>query len=261
MAFNPDAIKKKLAELSGKSSKKNLKWRPEVGKTYTIRFLPLPSSSDGTPFKELWFYYGIGDKAGLLSLHQYGKPDPIQELINKLRSDDAKDSYELAKKLYPKMRAFGAIVVRGEEDKGVRLWDFGKTVYQDLLNIMLDGDYGDISDLKKGYDIKVTCEQMPGKQYADTKVRARPNPSALSEDPSVAKEWISSIPNIDELYTPKTYDELKKIVDDWLSPPASSSTGTSRGPVDEDDDDDDVAPKKTATASKKLEDAFADLED
>jgi hypothetical protein len=31
---------------------------------------------------------------------------------------------------------------------------------------MLDADYGDIMDLKKGYDIKVTCEKAAGKQFA-----------------------------------------------------------------------------------------------
>ena len=48
MAFNADAIRKKLADLSGKSSKKNTMWRPEEGKTYNVRFLPLPKSSDGS---------------------------------------------------------------------------------------------------------------------------------------------------------------------------------------------------------------------
>lgn len=263
MSFNPEAIKKKLAELSGKNNKKNMMWRPEEGKSYTVRFLGFPKN-DGSPFKELWFYYGIGDSSGLLTLHQFGKPDPIQELINKLRADESKDSYEIAKKLYPKMRAYGAIVVRGEEDKGVRLWSFGKTVYQDLLNIMLDGDYGDITDPKKGFDIKVTCEKMPGKQFADTKVRARPNPSPLSDDPKTSKEWLDSIPNLDELYVPKEYSELKSIVENWLTPNRSDKPETSRGLAKETshlDDDDDEVPKKNASSSKMLDDAFADLDD
>ena len=38
------------------------------------------------------------------------------------------------------------LLFRGEEDKGVQIWGFGKMVYQSLLNIMLDEDYGDITD-------------------------------------------------------------------------------------------------------------------
>lgn len=263
MAFNADAIRKKLADLSGKNSKKNTMWRPEEGKNYNVRFISIPGSSDGTPFKELQFYYGIGDKAGFLTPHQFGKPDPVQELINKLRSEESKDSYELAKKLYPKMRFFGAVVVRGEEDKGVRLWSFGKTVYQELLNIMLDADYGDITDPKKGYDIKVSCEKSPGKQFADTSVRPRPNSSPLSEDSALARKWQESIPNVDEMYTLKSYDEIKMALDEWINPEAFSGTGTSRGQSVRDDDEDSVpAPKsKSSAGSKSLDDAFAELDD
>ena len=39
--------------------------------------------------------------------------DPIQELITKLRGDDNRESYELAKKLYPKMRVYAPIIVQG----------------------------------------------------------------------------------------------------------------------------------------------------
>jgi len=259
MAFNADAIRKKLADLSGKNSKKNVMWRPEEGKTYTVRFLPLAKSSDGSGLRDLWFYYGIGNNSGLLAPYQFGKPDPFQELITKLRADDNKDSYELAKKLYPKMRAFGAVIVRGEEDKGVRIWSFGKTVMQDLYNVMLDADYGDIMDLKKGYDIKVTCEKAAGKQFADTTVRPRPNPSPIHEDPSKAKEWLASVPNLDDIYSEKSYDELLKLLNDWINPGSSlESSGTTRGASN---DDDDVVPAKAPSSSKKLDDAFAELDD
>ena len=263
MAFNADAIRKKLLELSGKNNKKNQSWRPEAGKSYSVRFLPL-ENNDGSPFKELWFYYGIGDKAGLLTLHQFGKPDPFQELINKLRAEDNKDSYELCKKLYPKMRAFGAIIVRGEEDKGVRLWSFGKTVYQELMETMVDPDYGDITDPKHGFDIKITCEQQAGKQYADTRTRAARNPSKLSDDAAEAKKWLDSIPNLDEMYVPKPYAELKTIIDQWLNPDevSSDSEGTHRGPavVADEDEEEVAAPKKSKASSKKLDDAFAELD-
>ena len=260
MAFNADAIRKKLADLSGKNNKKNVMWRPEEGKTYNVRFLPLAGSSDGSGLRDLWFYYNVGNNPGLLAPYQFGHPDPFQDLITKLRAEDSKDGYETAKKLYPKMRAFAAVVVRGEEDKGVRIWSFGKTVYQEILNIMLDGDYGDIMDPKKGYDIKVICEKPAGKQFADTTIRPRPNSSALHEDPSKAKELLASIPNLDEIYTEKSHGELLKLLNDWLNPGASSeSTGTTRSSSV--DDDEELAPAKSTSSSKRLDDAFAELDD
>ena len=112
-------------------------WRPQEGETYNLRIVSFPNN-DGNPFKERWFYYGIGNNPGLLTPNQFGKPDPIQELINKLRDEGTKEAYEMAKKLYPKMRTYAAVVVRGEERQGVRFWGFGKTVYQELLSIIAD---------------------------------------------------------------------------------------------------------------------------
>ncbi len=256
MAIDLDALRKKLAQLSGQNSRSNLMWRPQKGKESTVRLLSFPDN-DGQPFKELWFYYNVGNNPGLLAPNQFGNPDPIQELINKLRSDDTKESYELAKKLYPKMRSFAPVIVRGEEDKGVRLWSFGKTVYQDLLKTMLDSDFGDITDPKNGFDVKVEVTQQPGKLYAETTVRPRPRSTPLSEDAAQATEWANSIPDLDDLYTAKSYDELEKIINAWLADPdGDSDTGTFRGASTETDET--ATEKKTSL--QDLDDAFADLE-
>ena len=61
----------------------------------------------------------------------------------------------MLKNYFPKLRVFAPVVVRGEEDKGVRFWEFGKMVYQELLGVMSDEDYGDITDISKGRDINV----------------------------------------------------------------------------------------------------------
>ena len=170
MAIDFDAIRKKLNALSGNNAKRRVMWRPPEGETVNVRIIGF-TDNDGNPFKERWFYYNIGNNPGLLTPHQFGKPDPIQELIQNLKSEGTKESYEMAKKLYPKMRTYAAVIVRGEESEGVRLWAFGKTVYQSLLNIMLDPDYGDITDIHDGHDIKVTCTKQPGKMFCLTLIK------------------------------------------------------------------------------------------
>lgn len=275
MGIDFDAIRKKLNKLSGNSSKRDVLWRPQEGEEATVRLLSF-SDNDGQPFKELWFYYNVGNSPGLLAPYQFGHPDPIQELINKLRDDDNKESYELAKKLYPKMRAYAAAVVRGEEEKGVRLWSFGKQVYQSLLNVMLDEDYGDITDPKTGRDIKITCSKPNGKTYASTDVMPRGKSSPLSESSDRAKQWLANIPDPSELYTEKSYEELEKIVNDWLNGDnAESDLGTVRAdaseepeatlsPVKSSQDSDSERPTtkaKSGSKFKNIEDAFADLED
>jgi len=255
MAIDFDAIRNKLAQLSGQNSRRNVMWRPQEGEESTVRLMSFPDN-DGQPFKELWFYYNIGNNPGLLAPYQFGKPDPVQELINKLRDDGSKESYELAKKLYPKMRSYAPVIVRGEEDKGVRLWSFGKTVYQSLLNIMLDEDYGDITDPTDGRDVKVTCSKMPGRMWATTEVRPRGKQSVLNTDATQIKEWMDNIPSISDLYSVKTYEELEKIINDWLNGDDDDSVGTVR--VSETDN---TSPTDSSRKYKNLDDAFADLED
>ena len=270
MAIDLAAIRKKLNQLSGGNSRRDSMWRPQEGEEATVRLLAF-QDNDGQPFKERYFYYNIGNNPGLLAPHQFGNPDPIQNLINELRADNdeatQKSSYELAKKLYPKMRVYAPVIVRGEEEKGVRLWAFGKQVYQSLLNIMLDEDYGDITDPTDGRDVKVICTKTPGRQWSTTEVRPRGKQTVLSENTKQAKQWIDNIPDLDQLYTCKSYDELENIVNAWLNADSSdnelnTSSGTSRGGTTE-----AVTPSATSTVSATsgdadaaLTDAFADLE-
>ena len=39
----------------------------------------------------------------------------------------------------------------------------------------------------------------------------------LNENKKQAKLWLDSIPSLDDMYELKSYDELEKIVNDWLN--------------------------------------------
>ena len=259
MAIDFDAIRKKLNALSGNNTKRRVMWRPPEGETVNVRIIGF-TDNDGNPFKERWFYYNIGNNPGLLTPHQFGKPDPIQELIQNLKSEGTKESYEMAKKLYPKMRTYAAVIVRGEESEGVRLWAFGKTVYQTLLNYMLDEDYGDITDPIEGRDVRVSCTKNPGQQWATTDVRPRGKDSPLSEDSSQSKKWLDNIPDVNDLFELKSYEDLENIVNTWLNDDEEEERKpTFRGGSSQKSSNDD-SPDAISGKYKDLDDAFADLE-
>ena len=50
----------------------------------------------------------------------------LLNLSQQLRKTSDKENWSLAKKIEPKMRVFVPVIVKGEEDKGVRMWQFGK---------------------------------------------------------------------------------------------------------------------------------------
>lgn len=216
MAIDLEAIKRRVAELNGVRRTSSVQlWKPTIGE-HKIRCLPWKNAPDGQPFTERWFYY-IGENAGILSPKQFGKPDPIDELVKKLYSSGKPDDRSLAKKLQAKMRCYTPIIVRGQEDKGVMVWSFGKIVYQRMLSFFLDDEVGDILSPTEGFDLKVTLSQPPGKQFMDTMVDPARRPSKLHEDPVLLQKWADSTPNIDDMYRPKTYQEIEGILSNWLN--------------------------------------------
>jgi len=231
MGLDLEAIRRRVQELSGvrKNSSVQL-WKPGVGE-HKVRGLPWKSTPDGMPFQEKFFYY-IGNNPGILTPNQFGKPDPIHDLIRKLYSSGKPEDRLLAKKLQPKMRAYMPVVVRGQEDKGVLVWSFGKIVYQRLLGFFTDEDVGDILDPEAGFDLKVSISQQPGKQYQDTVVDPSRKSSQLSGDAEQMKKWLDATPNLEDMYRLKSVSEIETILNNWLSGGSDtpdSSDGTSKG--------------------------------
>jgi hypothetical protein len=224
MAVDLEAIRKRVQELSGVRRTSSVQlWKPDAGE-FKVRGLPWKSTPDGMPFIERKFYY-IGSNPGILAPSQFGKPDPINDLLRKLYSSGKPDDRLLARKLSPKMRAYMAVIVRGQEDKGVQVWSFGKMVYQRLLGFFTDEEVGDILDPLEGFDLKVTMAMSPkkvdGRSFMDTSIDAARRPSKLSDDPEVAKKWLEGVPNIDDMYRQKTEQEIEQILNTWLAGGAS----------------------------------------
>lgn len=288
MAIDLEAIRRKVQELSGNKKNSSVQlWKPELGE-HKVRGLPWKNAAEGMPFIERWFYY-IGNNPGILSPHQFGKPDPINDLIRKLYSSGKADDRLLAKKLQPKMRAYMPVIVRGQEDKGVQIWAFGKPIYQRLLGFFVEEDVGDFLDPEQGFDLKVNITHTPGKMFngkpsLDTTVDPSRRQSKLSEDANQAKGWLDSVPNIDDVYKLKTTQEIEAVLNNWLSGGESSpDEGTTRNVTNQSDELDNlVKDVKVATRSsepkvkaskkkldldddfvpvekKSLDDAFAEL--
>ena len=212
-----NAIKSRLNQLQTTTSTKNSFWKPEPGKTQ-IRIVPYKFNKDN-PFQELFFHYQFENKT-FISPVSYGRPDPINEFSSKLKSTGVKDEWIQGKRLEPKMRTYAPVIVRGQESEGVKFWGFGKTVYQELLSIIADPDYGDITDPINGRDITVE-KQTPaeaGNQYGKTTIRVKPNMTPLTEDKEQLKSMIETQVDINELYNEPTYDELKEVLNRYMNP-------------------------------------------
>ena len=241
-----NAIKQKLDTLQSKAAPQQktdyttIFWRPSIGKQQ-VRIVPSAFDSS-SPFTELKFYYGITNKV-MISPLNFGEKDPIADFSQKLRQGEYdKENYVLAKKLDAKNRIFIPVIVRGEEDKGVRLWQFGKLIYEDLLSMAMDDEIGDYTDIVNGRDftLETVGPESTGTNYNKTSVRPRMKTSPLSEDSSQVETWLETQPNPKEVFKRFTFDEMKDALVKWLSP--------------EDNNDGDSFPTTTTTDTTNRKD-------
>jgi hypothetical protein len=219
MGLNLDAIKAKLNQLNKSDDRRNNLWKPEAGKT-RVRIVPYVHRKDN-PFLELYFHYDIA-KRSMLSPVSFGNADPVVEFAEKLKKTGSKEDWLMGRKIEPKMRTYVPVIVRGKESEGVKFWGFGKTIYTELLSIVSDPDYGDITDLMSGRDIDVEFTPAEGGGYPKTAIRVKPNTSAATDDKAIA-EKIMNQPEITDIFPEPTYEELENALKEWMNPENADS--------------------------------------
>lgn len=201
----------------GNGEKKSVFWKPSVGKQ-VIRVVPSKYNKKN-PFTEMYFHYGIG-KNTMVSPINWGEKDPIVEFAKQLRTTSDKENWRLAKKLDPKMRIFVPVIVRGEESEGVKLWQFGKELYMDFLNLADNEDVGDFTDVMSGRDITLTTvgPEVTGTNYNKTTIMPKVKETALADDKATMTSLLENQPNPMEVFKKYSYDEMKQALQEWLTP-------------------------------------------
>jgi|TARA_R110000765_G_scaffold4214_2_gene13379 hypothetical protein len=219
-----NAIKQRLndfqkqANSSSGGQQKQLFWKPSIGKQ-VVRVVPNKYNKE-FPFTEMKFYYGIGSKRVMASPSNWGEKDPIMEFAKQLRQTNDKENWRLAKKLDPKTRIFAPVVIRGEEAEGVKLWQFGKEVYQEFLNMAADEEIGDYTDIVGGRDIKLSTvgPETTGTPYNKTSIGPSLKTSTLSDDETLASSLLNDQADPMKVFKPLSYDDMKASLQEFINP-------------------------------------------
>lgn len=248
MALDFAALKGKLNSFNRTPRDENL-WKPKEGKNI-IRIVP-SKETPANPFVELHFHY-LGNKTYLSPL-SYGNRDPIAEFADGLKSDpnrDPKERWAEARPFMPKLRTYTTIIVRGEEEKGVRFYSFGQTVYKEILSYINDPDYGDITDPTTGRDIvlEYTDKKNSDTNFAKTSIKVKPAVSALGTKEQM-KVWMETQPDLRAMYVEPSYNELKSVLAAYLDPEASVIPSAQASSVPESKTAAAAAPKKEVVKS------------
>jgi len=271
MGIDRSKIQKKLDNLRNSGSKSNNLWKPDEGK-HRIRIVPYRWQKD-YPFLELYFHYELpgpnylspisfDEESGIGSQELIERQDPIADFADEVRRNRGQEGYEMWKTLFPKRRTFAPVVVRGEEDQGVRFYGFGKTIFENLLEKFADPDWGDLSDPKEGRDIKLTYipRAQSDTNYPKTKINVSPKKTPLAESEEQLKKFFDSQVQITEVFDVPTEDELQEALEDYIQgeesddEPEDPATGS-----DEDSENDGETSVEESTQTSDFEEEFDEM--
>ncbi len=243
MAIDLKKMRQKLADLHNKGGNGGTRfWKPQDGES-VIRILP---TADGDPFKHFHFHYNVGEQKGgfLCPKKNFGEECPVCDFVSKLYNNGDEESRNQARKLVAKSRFFSPVLARGEEAEGVKVWGYSKTVYENLLQLVLNPDYGDITDPHNGTDLVLVYGKAPGAMFPSTNITARRKTSSITSDPDLMKEVMDTEVDFDKLFEVKSSKDVGEMLDKHL--------------LGEDDSSDGAAVTSTNKPSS-VDEAFQDL--
>jgi len=120
---------------------------------------------------------------------------PVCEIVDQLYQAGDTASKAFAGQIRAKKEYWMNVIARADEKTGVKIYTPGVMVFRQLMSLIQDPDYGDITDVEDGYDIKI---ERKGKTKNDTdyQVRAAKNSSPLSDDPDKVEEWLNAAKDV-----------------------------------------------------------------
>ena len=212
-------------------------WRPTPGE-HQIRFINLQDTNPNVthgPIKEWHWHYRVGadgsdrGKTFLCNKRSFNEECPICELASSMwqaqeefekEGTPRPDLRQAAINMFAKNRYYANVLVRGEEEKGVQVYSFGKRVAQAAYEVFLDQDYnGKFLDVNDGFDFKIKyeLEDPTDKRSAKTIIRPSAKPSPLADTAEEIEDIMSTAYDLDEIYTPSELTDIIAALDKYQS--------------------------------------------
>lgn len=232
--------------------------KTEVGNTYTVRLLPFSKDPKKTFFHFYthgWVSFSTGQYVAALSHQTFNERDPIaEERYRVLRTgSEAEKSKAKAIGRSEKWLVNVYVVndpVNPDNNGKVKILRYGKQL-QNIITDAIEGEDSEelgprIFDLSpNGVNLKIKVEkQGEYPSYVSSKFSM---PAAIADmDDAKAKKVYDSVHELDKVFTLKSYDELKKMLDEHFHCKVVKDVPD----VDEEDEKPAPAPVKAKPAAK-----------
>lgn len=158
-----------------------------------------------------------------------GDPCPVCQYISELWNTKDQENIDRARQIKARKRYYFNVIVRErvitdektgkdvvEKDAGPLIFSCGVKLFEKFLKTILDDEeYGDITDLRNGWDFRIIKEIKDGyPNYDDSKPKRDPSPAGTKEQMA---QWMGELHNLSELIKYKTTDELIKELQTYRS--------------------------------------------
>jgi|TARA_Y100000034_G_scaffold12697_1_gene13333 hypothetical protein len=233
---NLDELRKKYEEVTQQNSGGNKDFLSKflITKEGTSLVRILPAKNEDENFYAETAIHRLENDGQFRNYHcprVKGNKCPLCDLYYALWKTDSDDNHNLARSIKARKRYYLNAVDR--ETGAVKILSIGMKLFGKILDCFFDDDYGDITDLKEGYDFKVvkdTNGQFPNYD----KSAPKPRPSEAGSAAEVAT-WMDELHDIQNLVKVAEYDELKQMAMNYEL--AAEGMGGSTGGQAKSDDD------------------------
>jgi hypothetical protein len=210
---------------NGNSSYRDI-LRMEADKTYVVRLLPNikdPAKTFFHFYQHAFNSFATGKFMSVVSPSSFGERDPISELKYKLiRTGSDEEKKKAATLAWSERWLVNAYIVddptNPDNNGKVKILQFGKQLHKIIMRA-IDGDDADDLGVKvfslkaDGVNLKITCETQGGfKTYTSSKFSM---PRAIDgvTDKNI-DEILGTMHDLEKINPVKSYDDLKKILDE-----------------------------------------------
>ena len=210
-----DRLKKEREDLKNRKNSGQIIYLKD-GQTKRVRILNM--GDEETFCQEVTQFYLGADIKGVISPSTFNEPCGIQESYDELKSSDEDDDKELAAKFPPRQRWLALCAVyKDEAGKELDEQNSPKFVlltggmYQEILDLYLDeGEWGDMTDPIKGYDLKLS---RSGSGKTDTEYSVKP-----CKNTKTPKAFAKKVYNLEEEVRKiiPTYEKTKELINQFL---------------------------------------------
>jgi serine/threonine protein kinase len=246
--MNLNDIKAKLEALEKRDSGQG--YKPKDG-DQKIRVTPSP---DGDSLQEVFMHFRIAGQSFLCPKKNFGEPCALCDFASELYKLGDEASLDMSKQIYAKPRYYSPILVRGEEEKGIRWWSYGVKVYKMFLKKYMDPEYGNFTDPETGFDwtLSYTPQEKSSTNFAESELTpARASSKMIEGGKKKVDELVAATPKLFSILPRKTSEETKELLDKFLS----------RSPEDSSSETEKYGEKSGSSEKTKLDQAFDELKE